>query len=417
MHPTLLRVFAALEKSGHWLLLRGHDDLRCPTGDVDVLVGREVLAGLDGAMASCGLHRVVAPGHGSHRFYFRRDAEAGWIKLDVVSDLAFGALQQWRTPLARGVLRRRVRSESTGSESTCGVLWRPAPGDESWALLLHLVLDKGAVRDERAAAAAHAVGVATPTDPVGSHLDSWLGPGTAAAVLAAVASGSPAEVTAVRDRLGRAIGRRDRRVVPTSLGHRVLRRQSPTLGGRAATGLRVAAMGPDGSGKTTLLHGIRDDLPVTGVYVYMGLWAAGRWDERLHRLPGGRTVQRVGRLLRGSAATAYHRARGRIVLLDRVAYDAQLPGAVDTSLGGRLTSGLLRWLGPRPDVLFVLDAPGEVMFARKGEHSVEVLESWRRAYLELAAGLDQAYVLDATRPPAELRAQALDIVWTRYTRR
>ena len=159
---------------------------------------------------------------------------------------------------------------------------------------------------------------------------------------------------------------------------------SPTVAGRSWHGIKVAVIGPDGAGKTTLLEGVAADFPVPSKYVYMGLWSSGFQEAVLRRVPGGRLGQKIIRIIRGGMTSSYHAARGRLVLLDRVAYDARLPGAVDHSVGGRITSALAHRLSPTPDALFVLDAPGEVMFARKGERSAEVLEKWRQAYLQLA---------------------------------
>ena len=47
------------------------------------------------------------------------------------------------------------------------------------------------------------------------------------------------------------------------------------------------------------------------------------------------------------------------------------------------TTGLAGRLGrlvPWPDEIVLLDAPGALLFARKGEHTPERLEQWRRAY-------------------------------------
>jgi SAM-dependent methyltransferase len=74
------------------------------------------------------------------------------------------------------------------------------------------------------------------------------------------------------------------------------------------------------------------------------------------------------------------------------------------------------YLVPDPDVLLVLDAPGEVMFARKGEHSAEILEGRRQAYLQLADSLPQARVLDAVQPQDEVQRLATDIVWHNASR-
>jgi thymidylate kinase len=63
--------------------------------------------------------------------------------------------------------------------------------------------------------------------------------------------------------------------------------------------------------------------------------------------------------------------------------------------------------------VFVLDAPAALMYARTREHSPEVLDRWRRSYLELARRLPEAVVIDASSPAAEVRAQAVHLVWRR----
>ena len=146
------------------------------------------------------------------------------------------------------------------------------------------------------------------------------------------------------------------------------------------------------------------------------MWAAGPWDTGIHRVPGGRSAQKIYRIAKGGTVAAYHTARGRLVLLDRVAYDAMLPGSIDYTLGGRLTAALMLRFAPTLDLLFVLDAPAEVMFARKGEHTLEVLDRWRCGYLEIATRVPQSVVLDAARPAAEVRRDAVDTVWQLLTR-
>lgn len=71
VHPTVAKAFHVLDETGlPWVLLRGEDDLALPSGDVDILVARELLPDLDKLMNGIGLCRVHATGHGSHRFYF-----------------------------------------------------------------------------------------------------------------------------------------------------------------------------------------------------------------------------------------------------------------------------------------------------------------------------------------------------------
>ena len=400
--------FAALDRSGEpWVLLRGADDLAQPSGDVDILVAATLLPSLDALMMQAAFHRVLARGRGSHRFYFGYDdLRAAWVKLDVVSDIAFGPFQQWNTPLADGCLERRIRD---------GALSLPDPVDQAWLALLHLVLDKGEIAPARVGAAQSTAAAAAFDGPIATYVGQRVPTGEAALLVQALRDSRTAELPDITVRL-RAAWERSAAgsAVLRAVGNRAGRVLSPTLQGRSFHGLVVAVMGPDGAGKTTLLRGVGADFPVPSKYVYMGMWAAGRWDAQLHRLPGGRLGQKVLRLVRGSATARYHRVRGRLVLLDRVPYDAQLPGSIDTSFGGRVSSALALSLTPQPDLLLVLDAPGEVMFARKGEHSVAVLERWRQAYLQLAERLPGACVLDATEPQDKVLNRGVALVWQRF---
>ena len=405
IHPALAAAFAALDLSGRpWLLLRGEDDLALPDGDVDLLVSPILLPQLDALLAAEDFHRVVAPGRGSHRFYFRYDLPSGrWLKLDVVSDIAFGPLQQWRTPLAEYCLGRRMRNDT---------LSLPNREDQAWLHLLHLLLDKGDIAPERRDMARAVAADATLQGEVVEFIDQRAGRDAARRLLGAARSGPltelQAEASRVRETWTRAAPLATRAVEITNRARLLI---SPTVAGRSRHGVKVAVMGPDGAGKTTLLQGVAAEFPIPSKYVYMGLWSSGSHDALIRRVPGGRLGQKVIRIVKGGITSSYHAARGRLVLLDRVAYDARLPGAVDHSVGGRITSALAHRLSPTPDALFVLDAPGEVMFARKGEHSVELLEKWRKAYLQLADQLPGTCLLDATMPREELRARAVDVAW------
>jgi thymidylate kinase len=51
------------------------------------------------------------------------------------------------------------------------------------------------------------------------------------------------------------------------------------------------------------------------------------------------------------------------------------------------------------------------MYARKQEHSVEVLETRRQAYLSLRSRFPTMVVLDATQSADTVRRAALDALW------
>jgi len=132
--PAVSGALEALERSNvHWCLLRGESDLASPEGDIDLLVARGDMPRLRDALAPLGYLPLRAWGRGSHRFFVAYDeASARRVKLDVVTQLAYGRYQQLPTAAAAGCLARRRH---------VGGLALLSPGDAFWALILHCMLD------------------------------------------------------------------------------------------------------------------------------------------------------------------------------------------------------------------------------------------------------------------------------------
>lgn len=92
--------------------------------------------------------------------------------------------------------------------------------------------------------------------------------------------------------------------------------------------------------------------------------------------------------------------QGQILLYDRhffidyYAYDISRPRTCWQRVHGMM---LMRWY-PRPQLVIFLDAPAEVLFARKGEGSIELLERRRQDYLALSDVLSDFIIMDATLP-------------------
>jgi hypothetical protein len=136
IHQAVSRALEALERSNvHWCLLRGESDLASPEGDVDLLVARGDIPRLRDALAPLGYVPRRAWGRGPHRFFVAYDQTSGGVKLDVVTQLAYGRYQEVRTAAAAGCLARRRYA---------GGLALLSPGDGFWALLLHCMLDREA---------------------------------------------------------------------------------------------------------------------------------------------------------------------------------------------------------------------------------------------------------------------------------
>ena len=205
--------------------------------------------------------------------------------------------------------------------------------------------------------------------------------------------------------------------------------------------ITVALIGPDGAGKSTISRLLeREPLPGPLKRIYMGvnLESSGlmlpttRLALAVKRARGRRadmvapTVQPpspagspVDRALRGGVRTVrlvlwlaeewfrqlvatYHRRRGSIVVFDRHFYadyyHADVAANGRRSITSRVHGQLLEHLYPKPDLVICLDAPGSVLFARKGEASAEWLERRRQQYLSLREALPGFVVVDADRP-------------------
>jgi hypothetical protein len=145
MHDAIAQALGVLDGAGiRWCLLRGAQELDLVDGDVDLLVSRSELGRLRHRLvASGGLSPLSSWGRRPHSFYVGPVAgeDDAVLKLDVVDELAFGPYGELPTGAADQVLAGRRRH---------GDLWLPAPADAFWSLLLHALMDKGRVREERA---------------------------------------------------------------------------------------------------------------------------------------------------------------------------------------------------------------------------------------------------------------------------
>jgi hypothetical protein len=99
-----------------------------------------------------------------------------------------------------------------------------------------------------------------------------------------------------------------------------------------------------------------------------------------------------------------HGLRGRIVVFDRHFlldyYHADIAAGAGRSRGAaqRLHGWMLQRMYPKPDLVILLDAPAEVLHARKPEATVAWLEQRRKQYLELAPLVSEFVVVDVDRP-------------------
>lgn len=224
----------------------------------------------------------------------------------------------------------------------------------------------------------------------------------------------------------------------------------------------VAVIGPDGAGKSTITRRLVEALPLAVKYIYMGVnlessnlvLPTTRLILELKRMRGGRPdmagppdptrtkampknkVKRVLKELKTSVrmfnlmaeewfrqlVVWYYLRRGYVVLSDRhffcdyYAHDVAQNG-VNRPLANRLHGFQLDRLYPKPDLLILLDAPAEVLFARKGEGTLDLLESRRQEYLQLRQVVPHFAIVDATQTEEKVTQEVSNVILDFYRAR
>jgi thymidylate kinase len=223
----------------------------------------------------------------------------------------------------------------------------------------------------------------------------------------------------------------------------------------------VALVGPDGAGKTTISRRLLEKLDLPLRYIYMGInleasnvmlpttWLQYKFKSRQGTLDmgGPRDVSQGKALpqnplkrlifelksavrMTNLMAEEWFRQlviwlnvrRGKVVLFDRhFLFDYYYHDVVqkwgERSLSNQLHGWMLKNLYPRPDLVIFLDAPAEVLFARKGEGSVELIKQRRQEYLQMRDLFTDFVTVDATQAQEKVVQDAAHLVRTAYAAR
>lgn len=382
--------------------------------DVDLLVSPDDLPTLVQHLVQLGLVEEPSFGRGSHRFFLGL-REQRFVRVDVVTGLEFGPLQLWSSRMEDAVLTRADRTAAH-------VL---APEDELWVTVLHLLADDGAspVDPTRLSSVGElARSVNGEVDPEWDRaLASILPRGVTPADVVAVLREDPEISRTVLLLLRRELRRRTAlrgfaQRGPAAVGRVLwLRGTEQARQWRGRRGLLVAVLGPDGAGKSTLLDALEQTWPWPHRRIYFGLWPDVRRPSALSSAlwPLRRPPRATSRYARGLAAAL----RGRLVLFDRYVYDAAVPPEGRARALKRAYFSVLLRCAPHPDMAVLLQAPGDVLFARKGEMSPERLDANAAALLAHLRraerrGRPRVLTVDATRPPAEVAGVVVAAVWS-----
>lgn len=214
----------------------------------------------------------------------------------------------------------------------------------------------------------------------------------------------------------------------------------------------VALIGPDGAGKSTVSRALAESSLFSFKTIYMGdnVEACNfalpttrllrcfrkRWHDkngkgkqaigqssaagRSRTASLGHIIWAVARLVNFIGEEWYrqllswsYQARGYIVLYDRhFLFDFSLKGVESDvwPLEKRVHRWILTRFYPRPNLVIYLDAPAEVLFARKGEKTLKELENRRQAFLRQGAQVRNFVRVDSTQPLDEVCAETCRLI-------
>jgi thymidylate kinase len=408
IHPLLEAVFRAFDQADiHWCVLRGADHLDAPADGIVLLVARSDIERVRQILEGLEFAALPALGRGSGTSFLDYHLPTDqWIKLDIVTELSYGPYFSFQTRAEMGCLARRQR---------VGEIFALDPDDAFWTLLLHCLLDKGAFAAHHAARLEALVGAARADGPLARIVDAVCPPGWhSERMMAYVRAGDWSTLAQNGSQLASAYARRQPfRTQVRTLVNRALRLTERLLVPVHRRGLAVALLGPDGVGKSTLAAGLQDSFYFPVRSVYMGLWQRSPARSVWLRLPGLELAARPFKIWGRYLTAQYHRVLGRLVVFDRYVYDATLPPRPPLVAAKRLYFWLLARTCPTPDLVLVLDAPGQVMYERKGESTAASLEAERQHFLALRQRIAQLQVVDATRPADAVRVDVVDRIWRR----
>lgn len=197
----------------------------------------------------------------------------------------------------------------------------------------------------------------------------------------------------------------------------------------------VALVGPDGTGKSSVRAGVQAKLSREFSGFLAMHWRPGFFG---HSDSGAAETVRQPHAapLRGSFVSVLKlaflafdwgfgnlflirpaRGAGRLVLFDRHYVDILVDPRRYRYGGPAWLAALVAGLVPSPDLWIVLDAPPEIIRSRKDEVGAEELACLRVCYLQLAARLENAQVVDVTVALEEVVDRVAELILDMVSRR
>jgi thymidylate kinase len=337
----------------------------------------------------------------------------GALSLDLTHDVSLGGVPFYR---GREVLARRRRFRS---------FWIPA-ADIGFGSYLARTIAKARLDEARAQRLSRLY--AENAEGGRRQVARFFGRSSAAVIAAAAASGDWAPVQQQIGRLQKELRRRAILKTPwTYLGNKIAVHAERFGRLLRPDGLSVAFLGPDGAGKSSQIEALGPQLG--GVFdrvAYKG-FAPPVW--QIFARPGTRSTNRphglpsrsyATSLLRGAFWLAYYTlsrvslrldlARSSLVLYDRHFVDILVDPKRYRYGGPNWLLHLIWRLSPKPDLVVLLDAPAEVLQARKQEVPLAETMRQRQLYLSLLRGMKNGRIVDANRPRPQVTDAVTDLI-------
>lgn len=186
------------------------------------------------------------------------------------------------------------------------------------------------------------------------------------------------------------------------------------------TGGWIAFIGPDGCGKSAVIETVAADFApafqrVMHLHLRPKVLPAKRGNDVPVTNPHGQPVRgnlysiaKILYLVLDYWLGYFRQVRSRtvrsgLVIFDRYFYDILVDPERVLYGGPRWLLKLLGYLIPRPEIVFLLNARPEALWARKQEVPYEEVARQQREFLELAHLIRGAIVIDANRPLQQVR--------------
>ncbi|MDW3649658.1 MAG: hypothetical protein R8P61_21490 [Bacteroidia bacterium] len=188
------------------------------------------------------------------------------------------------------------------------------------------------------------------------------------------------------------------------------------------TGLSIAFLGADGSGKSTIIKKLQDDSPAFRKNTYFHLspkliYKGGPAEQASN--PHGKSKRsflfsslKVFYLLIEYSLGWIMKVKPRLirthlVIFDRYYHDILIDPIRYRYGGGKFLANLIGKLIPKPDMFILLDAPAEVLQARKQEVTLQESKNARERYLEFMRSCDRGVVVNSDQdlPKVELQVR------------